>query len=146
MAECYKITEKEASQIANLEEAIFPDPWSEKGIAETISQSHAFIVVAEENGEIAGYCIFYYVLDEGEIARIGVSEKYRRKGIGKKILDYVTAECGTLGVERLLLDVRESNKGARDFYKSYGFVEDGIRKNFYDNPKEHAVLMSKMLL
>ena len=146
MLECYKITEEEATKVAALENEIFPDPWSEKGISDTIHQSHAFIAVAKEADDIAGYCILYHVMDEGEIARIGVGRDCRRMGVGKRVLDYVVEECKVLGVERLLLDVRESNLGARAFYQNYGFKEDGIRKNFYDNPKEHAVLMSKELV
>ena len=87
MLECYKITEKDAFRISALEASIFSDPWSEKGIMETVQQSHAFVVVAVEDGDIAGYCILYHVMDEGEIARIGVRDIYRRKGIGKSILD-----------------------------------------------------------
>lgn len=139
------IEETDVSGIAELERNIFSDAWTNKSIAETIKQPQAFITVAEENGEIAGYCIIYYVLDEGEIARIAVNERWRRRGVGRRLLDYTCECCREKHVERLLLDVRESNESARAFYKNYGFEEDGIRKNFYAEPREHAVLMSKTL-
>ena len=101
--------------------------------------------MAEDDGKTVGYCIVYHVLDEGEIARVAVDSSCRRQGVGRKILDQVSDICAEKGVTRLLLDVRESNVAARTFYQSYGFQEDGIRKNFYDTPKEHAVLMSKVL-
>ncbi|MBQ8804548.1 MAG: ribosomal protein S18-alanine N-acetyltransferase [Tyzzerella sp.] len=139
------IEETDVSGIAELERNIFSDAWTSKSIAETIKQPQAFITVAEENGEIAGYCIIYYVLDEGEIARIAVNERWRRRGVGRRLFDYTCECCREKHVERLLLDVRESNESARAFYKNYGFEEDGIRKNFYAEPREHAVLMSKTL-
>lgn len=137
-----KMTDADVECIAELEKKIFSDAWTSKSIYDTSCQQQAFVVVAEAEGKIAGYCIIYYVLDEGEIARIAVDDRYRRQGVGRGILDYTCKCCKEKGVERLLLDVRESNDSARAFYTKYGFVEDGIRKNFYEMPKEHAVLMS----
>lgn len=137
-----KIEESDIEQIASLEQQIFTDAWTSQGIGETYCQKQAFITVSEEEGRINGYCIIYYVLDEGEIARIAVDSNFRKQGIGHRLLDYTSSVCREKGVTRLLLDVRESNQGARAFYKNCGFAEDGIRKNFYENPTEHAVLMS----
>lgn len=139
------IAETDIPNVAALEACTFSDAWTEQSVYETFCQSQAFIAVAESEDELVGYCIVYYVLDEGEIARIAVDEKARRKGVGRGLLDYVCKCCQEKQIERLLLDVRESNVGARAFYQHYGFEEDGIRKNFYEQPKENAVLMSKML-
>lgn len=139
------IEETDVLRVAELESNIFSDAWTSKSIGDTINHPQAFITVAEEEGAIAGYCIIYYVLDEGEIARIAVDEGWRRRGVGRGLLDYTCECCREKNVERLLLDVRESNESARAFYKNYGFEEDGIRKNFYAEPREHAVLMSKIL-
>lgn len=140
------MTEQDVAQIAELEKKVFSDAWTSTGIYETFGQNQAFIAVAECDGEIAGYCIIYYVMDEGEIARIAVDEKVRRQGVGRGLLDFVCECCKMKNVYRLLLDVRESNESARRFYEQYGFAVDGVRKNFYDQPKENAVLMSKNIL
>lgn len=132
-------------RIAELEQEIFTDAWTQTGIEETFVQSHSVIVVAEEDSKIQGYCILYVVLDEAEIARIGVTERVRYGGVGSLILQFGEKICKEKGVERLLLDVREGNLPARKFYEKHGFLVDGIRKNFYDNPKEDGVLMSKSL-
>lgn len=137
------LTETDIPNVVALETKVFSDAWTEQSIYETFCQSQAFVAVAESDGEFAGYCIVYYVLDEGEIARIAVDEKARRQGVGRGLLDYVCKCCEEKQIARLLLDVRESNTGARAFYKQYGFAEDGMRRNFYEQPKENAVLMSK---
>lgn len=128
--------------VAALEQSIFTDAWSMKGLLETAEQPHAFILVAEENESIVGYAIVYTVIDEAEIARIAVDSSKRKKGVGQDLLREICRIGLQRGAERLLLDVRESNEAARRFYSKFGFEEDGIRKNFYQNPKEHAVLMS----
>lgn len=137
--------ESDVDGIAFLESQAFSDAWTSKSIYETFCQNQAFVVVAEESGEIIGCCIVYYVLDEGEIARIAVESSYRHQGVGRKILEQVEKLCKEKGVVRLMLDVRESNMTARIFYKALGFQEDGVRKGFYEAPKENAVLMSKEL-
>lgn len=138
-----EINENDIEKIAKMEKEVFSDAWTVKGIKDTVSQSQAFVLVAEKDQNVVGYCIVYYVLDEGEIARIAVDSSSRRQGVGRKLLDHLCLVCLEKGVFRILLDVRESNLAARTFYLNYGFAEDGIRKNFYERPKEHAVLMSK---
>ena len=141
-----KATEEDIKHIAMLEADIFSDTWTVQGIRETFSQKQTFIIVAEDESMLAGYCIVYYVMDEAEIARIAVSPALRRQGVGRGLLDYTCKCCLEERIGRLLLDVRESNQGAVAFYRQYGFAEDGIRRNFYDNPQENAVLMSKTLV
>ena len=140
-----KITETDIEQIAELERKTFSDAWSVTSLSETCRQPQSFITVAEVDGNVAGYCIVYHVLDEAEIARIAVDETIRRQGIGSGLLAYTFSCCREKSIERMLLDVRESNTSAREFYKKHGFEEDGIRKDFYEQPKEHAVLMSRII-
>lgn len=140
------MTEQDVIPVAELEKKVFSDAWTSTGIYETFCQDQAFVTVAENDGKIVGYCIIYYVMDEAEIARIAVDEKVRRQGVGRGLLDFVCECCKVKHVQRLLLDVRESNESARRFYEQYGFAVDGIRKNFYDQPKENAVLMSRSIL
>ena len=136
--------ESDVEAIASMESTVFSDAWTAKSIEDTYNQSQAFIVTAKLDDKVAGYCIVYFVLDEGEIARVAVDKCSRRQGVGRKLLEQVEIICKEKGITRLMLDVRESNESARGFYKSLGFEEDGVRKNFYEMPKENAVLMSKV--
>ncbi len=139
------MNENDVKEIADLESKTFTDAWSENSVYDTFCQKQAFIVVAEQDEKMIGYCISYFVLDEGEIARIAVDVSWRRQGVGREILEQVEKICAEKDITKLLLDVRESNVAARKFYARYGFCEDGVRKDFYDKPKENAVLMSKAI-
>lgn len=139
-------TEEDVKYIAEIEAKTFSDAWTEKSVRDTFGQKQAFITVAENEGKVVGYCIIYYVMDEAEIARIAISEDVRRQGVGNGLLYYTCECCREKQIERLLLDVRESNEGAIAFYQKYGFQTDGMRKHFYEMPKENAVLMSMSLV
>lgn len=134
---------EDLARIHDLEAAAFPDPWSEAGIRETLSQKNTILLTAREEENVIGYLIVYYVLDECEIARIAVAKEHRRQGAAALLIRELERRCREKGIRRIMLDVRESNKGAIAFYRGQGFAEDGLRKNFYTGPMEHAVLMSK---
>ena len=134
--------QEDAKLLACLEQTIFSDNWSEQGIVETWQQKHSIILVARENTEIRGYLIAYHVLDEVEIVRLAVLENARGQGIGSELL---TVLLETKHICNILLEVREHNEVARTFYQQHGFVEVGLRKHFYQNPTEHAILMKREL-
>lgn len=137
--------EKLIREAVRLEAEIFSDAWSENSIRETASQPHAVIFGEWEGDSLLGYLIFYFVMDEGEIARIAVAPESRRQGAGGRLLRQADAFCAERGIRRMLLDVRESNISAREFYEKHGFSQDGIRKKFYTDPQEDAILMSRKL-
>lgn len=136
------VIEADIDSIAAMEKVTFSDAWTTKSICDTFRQKQAFIVSAEKDGTLVGYCIVYFALDEAEIARLAVDASCRRQGVGRELLDRVQQICQEKGIRHLLLDVRESNDTAKAFYRDYGFGVDGMRKNFYDSPRENAVLMS----
>ncbi len=102
-----------------------------------------FAVIREEKA--AGFLILSTVLDEAEILEVAVSEKSRRCRIGSELMEEVFEWCAKNGISRIFLEVRESNFPARMYYKKYGFAENGLRKNYYRDPVENAVLMSKKM-
>jgi len=139
------MTMSDCEQVAAIEAVSFSVPWSLNAFAETLKKDNFRYFVAEEDGEILGYCGFFFVLDEAEIPNVCVKESARRRGVGRQMMDALIKEAAGLGMYRLLLEVRESNVAARSLYETLGFCEDGIRKNFYEKPTENAVLMSMTL-
>ncbi|BDF32493.1 ribosomal-protein-alanine N-acetyltransferase RimI [Lachnospiraceae bacterium] len=145
MFEVRQIEETDIDRIACLEQQIFPDSWSYEAVRDTYRQDNSVLFGAFDGGRLIGYLIVYYVLDEGEIARIAVEEGSRRQGAAGHMLLKLEDFCEEKGIARLMLEVRESNEAAAAFYKDYGFEEDGVRKGYYANPLEDAVLMSRRL-
>lgn len=141
-----KMRTEDIEAVAGLEQEIFSDPWSANALTETLAQKQTLLLAAYENKTLVGYLILYYVLEDGEIARIAVAEGWRRKGVASKLLKELALICEDIGVTKLLLDVRESNTSAYAFYEKQGFVRDGVRRNYYTNPTEDAVLMSCELI
>ena len=139
------MTRNDCEQVAAIESASFSMPWSLKAFTDTVEKENFRYFVAEEAGEILGYCGFLFVLDEAEIPNVCVKASARKQGIGKQMMSVLVEEAAKLGITTLYLEVRESNAAARTLYKSLGFAEEGIRKNFYEQPVENAVLMSKTL-
>ncbi len=140
-----KMREADLIEAAQLEKRIFSDPWSEAALRETYAQSQTLLLTAHEDGKLIGYLILYYVLEDGEIARIAVAPECRKRGVGTRMMLELEDLCASNGVLKLMLDVRKSNEEALSFYQDYGFVKDGVRKNYYAEPVEDAILMSRKI-
>ena len=131
----------DAGEIALLESKIFADPFGEKDILAYICSENGMCFTATDDTGVIGYIIGTKIPPEGEIYRIAVREDKRQRGIGYRLLSFgLKTEIGS-GVETVFLEVREKNLPARGLYRSYGFSEIGIRKNYYQNPTDNAVIM-----
>lgn len=139
-----RASEADIDKIAELERQIFTDAWSKRALLTSYERKKTILLGAYWGECLIGYLIVYHVLDEGEIVRIAVSEKFRRQGAAGCLLRELESFCKEQGIIKMMLEVRESNEAAVAFYKEYGFTEDGIRRNYYTNPREDAVLMSLM--
>lgn len=133
----------DAGEIAELEGKIFNDPFSQKDIFSYICSDNGMCFTAIDESGVVGYILGTKIPPEGEIYRIAVREDKRQRGIGYRLLSYgLKTEMGH-GVETVFLEVRSQNAPARALYKAYGFKEIGIRKNYYQNPSDDAVIMVK---
>ena len=141
-----EMTMEDAAVVAEMEHQIFSDAWSESGILETLHNPQTICLVAEKSGKVIGNLLAYTVADEAEIARISVLKEERKQGCGRLLLDMLKQISKERQIGKVLLDVRSSNAVARAFYEKYGFKEDGIRPDFYENPSEDAILMSAEIL
>lgn len=136
----HELTPEEIPGILEIEQLCFKDPWSERMIVNSMKSGLDTWLVLKEEGA-AGYCVFRIVADECELLRIAVRPEYRGRGLSKKLMDQLVFYSRQKDVKSIFLEVRESNERARNLYRSYGFTEEGIRKHYYLNPCEDAVLM-----
>lgn len=131
-------------QVVRIEEDLFGDPWSEEAFRSSMVQPEARLLVAEAaDGSIQGYCVSYRSLDEAEIVNVAVCRDGQNHGIGRRLVAQLMQEDGQNGVKNFILEVRISNMAARHVYEMLGFEEIGIRKHFYENPTEDAVIMCR---
>lgn len=129
--------------IAALERQCFSAPWSIPMLEEELFNPQASFLVAEgENGQVLGYAGLQVVLDEGYIANIAVDPKWRRQGLAGELLE-VYCRFAQAHLAFLTLEVRASNEAAIALYVKHGFVQAGIRKNYYQDPKEDALIMTR---
>ena len=131
------------SQIAQLEAQCFSDPWSEKSIASELENPLSLWLVAEEDGQVWGYVGSQTVLDESDMMNVAVDPGFRRQGIARALIETLIAELSKMGSRCLRLEVRVSNENARALYARMGFQQLGLRKNYYHNPKEDALILGK---
>lgn len=135
--------EKDLHQVAAIEKNIFSVPWSEKSFSDSLSSKDTLYVVAENDNNIVGYCGMYLSLNEGNITNVAVDSGYRRQNIAFNMLEYILGLAKEKGITDVILEVRETNVPAIMLYEQLGFKEAGIRKNFYIEPVENALIMWK---
>lgn len=131
----------DVKDIANIENNSFSTPWSEKAIRESMDAGTIFYVACLNN-KIVGYMGLSKIVGEGYVTNIAVLPEYRRLGIGEKILGYVIDNTKA-ELEFISLEVRVSNIAAISLYEKFGFERVGLRKRFYTNPQEDAIIMTK---
>ena len=133
----------DATEIREMEERIFSDPFSQKDIFSYICSDNGMCFTATDDSGVVGYIVGTKIPPEGEIYRIAVREDKRQRGIGYRLLSYALKTERGSGVETVFLEVRSKNIPARALYKAYGFKEISIRKNYYQNPTDDAIIMVK---
>lgn len=130
--------------IASIEKACFPMPWSEETVLNEMQNNElATYIVAEFEGTIVGYIGFWRVMDTFDINNIAVLPEYRRRGIGRSLLERVLLLMEEMSAENIFLEVRPSNLAAIEMYRRAGFEEVGIRKAYYEDNGEDAIIMSR---
>ena len=137
------MTESHVPQIAELEKICFCDPWSENSIASELGNRLSCWLVALEENTVVGYVGSQTVLGETDMMNIAVHPEYRKKGIAKTLIESLIDELSKKGSHSLMLEVRASNAPAKNLYEKLGFSMAGVRKNYYRNPKEDALILRK---
>ncbi len=134
---------KDITAVAEIEKLCFSSPWNEQMISEEIDNDFSQMFVAESEGAVCGYCGVQLLAGEGYITNIAVHPDFRRKGIGRLLLQRLEALANEEHAEFLTLEVRESNAPAIALYSGMGFEAVGIRRQYYTNPTEDALLMTR---
>ncbi len=137
-------SEGDIDALARLESEMFSTPWSVNNLRKDLNASFSVFVVAEREGSIIGYASAWNVAGEIQLNRIAVTGDFRRSGIGTKLMNGIIDRLKRWKPRKVLLEVRERNTAAREFYKSVGFYETGRRNNYYHD--DNAILLDLDLI
>ena len=139
--EIKRLSEENSAAVAEIEKLCFSNPWSEGTVASEIKSGFSDFFGAFSEEKLAGYIGGRTICGETEIFNVAVSPEFRRNGIGKALIEKFIEAVREKETQVIFLEVRTSNLGAISLYEKAGFVFCGIRKDYYTNPKENAILM-----
>ena len=138
------LTEEYIESLVGLEKLCFDEPWT-KGMfmGDLLSEYTCYFAAIDDDDKVIGYVGMWISVDEGQITNVAVHPDFRRKNVATELLSRLFDICSERGLESITLEVRESNEKAINLYEKNGFSPVGMRKNYYKNPTENAVLMTK---
>lgn len=141
-----RMASRDIDRVAALEREIFADAWHREAFARELDgRKNMPWVVVDAGGDILGYMIAWFVVDEAHLGNIAVAPGSRKRGIGQSLLDELFAECRERRVRHVFLEVRASNMEAQNLYQKNGFETISVRKRYYADNHEDALVMRKTL-
>lgn len=137
-----KAVREDIADIMRVEATSFSEPWPEDIFyQEIVHNAYANYYVATLKSKVIGYAGLWTVIDDAQITNIAIHADYRGQGYGEQLFKFILQQALMLGARRLSLEVRESNLAAQKLYRKYGLVAGVIRKNYYTDNQEDAIVM-----
>lgn len=141
MIEFARMNIEDVDRVIHIEKCCFTIPWTRSMFLEELENSLANYTVIKYFGSIVGYAGMWFVCDEAHITNIAIDPKYQRKGLGRNLLSNIIGIAQDNGIIKMTLEVRYSNLAAKQLYTQFHFVECGIRKKYYEDNHEDALIM-----
>lgn len=144
----FPMTLDDVDAVHALECSVFPHPWSRANFSDSVQAGYDAWLLRDAGGELAGYFLLMYALDEAHLLDVAVAARRQGCGLGHHLLDVLCARARSMGATSILLEVRPSNERALAVYKRFGFTEIGRRKGYYpahEGKREDAIVMRHVL-
>lgn len=138
------MTDEDIDGVLNITNLCFSTPWSRSSISGELNNPLAKYIIAKdiEKNSVIGFIGVWIVVGEADITNVAVHPNYRKLGVGSKLLSSLINMCDDLNCSLINLEVRVSNISAQNLYKKFSFIENGLRKGYYEDTKEDAILMT----
>lgn len=140
-----KMTVQDIDQVMLVEKESFTLPWSRESYMGELKNNFATYLVCDYEGEVAGYVGIWVVFEDAHITNVAVGPNFRRMGMGNALMQEAEKVAREKRAVRILLEVRPSNESALNLYKNQGYVSTGLRKGYYSDNSEDAIIMTKLL-
>ena len=137
-------TKEDIGVIAEMERRCFHDAWTEEMLSDTLRYPIYNCFLAEEEGQVCGYCCLIVVCEDAEVGNIAVDTPFRGRGVGKALMEAMHQCAKEKGATQAFLEVRVSNENAIALYKKFGYESYGIRARYYEDG-EDALVMKRAL-
>ncbi len=141
-----RMTEQDLDSLMVIEQEVFSMPWSRKSYESELNNQWATYYVCDIEGELAAYCGMWVVFDEAHITNVAVARAYRQQGLALALLDAMEKTARQKHAQHISLEVRPSNSAALRLYQGFGFEQISVRKAYYQDNQEDALIMTKMLI
>lgn len=139
------MTTADIAQVCHLEKQCFPAPWTKEMLTAELEKNdlacYGVLVPAQQPALVLAYGGFWHILDEAHVMNLAVFPDYQRRGLGKLLLESMITWARSLRITRMTLEVRTSNVAAQHLYAQFGFVASGVRKGYYEDNGEDAIIM-----
>lgn len=133
---------QDLDQVMGVEHRSFTAPWSRQAfLRELVDNQFARYIVADYHGRVVGYAGVWLIMDEGHVTNIAVDPDFRGRQLGEALLRTLISVCLSQGIRRMTLEVRVTNTVAQGLYEKLGFVRSGVRKGYYTDNREDALIM-----
>ncbi|MDO4847951.1 MAG: ribosomal protein S18-alanine N-acetyltransferase [Clostridiaceae bacterium] len=143
--EIFRMSESHIDGVLEIERECFSSPWSRESLEAELGNEYARFFAAVCDGTVIGYIGAFNVFGEVSLGNLAVKKEYRKAGVASALLNELEKTAEAENAEFITLEVRQSNEAAIRLYKKLGFSQSGLRKGFYQNPTEDAILMKKEL-
>lgn len=136
------LNEDDVAEVLMIERASFTLPWTEDAFKNEFSQNKFAVYIGlEDDGKLIGYCGVWVIVDEAHITNIAVLPDYRGKSLGEALMKKIMETAAEIGAKTMTLEVRVTNHIAQSLYRKLGFQDGAIRKNYYSDNQEDALVM-----
>ncbi|MBQ1435325.1 MAG: ribosomal protein S18-alanine N-acetyltransferase [Clostridia bacterium] len=136
---------RDSDALSFIEKECIKNPWSREMMAEDIKKPYTHYLMAEAHGEAAGFVGASLIADTADITNVAVLPAFRRRGMGRALVSAMTERLSLAGASEVLLEVRRGSDAARELYRGAGFLEISVRRAYYRDPVEDAVIMRREL-
>ncbi|WP_110955951.1 ribosomal protein S18-alanine N-acetyltransferase [Anaerosinus massiliensis] len=136
-----KMVEADIDHVVSVENASFSSPWARQSFCEELENQLAYYLLATSGDAVIGYVGMWIIIDEAHITNVAVLPSHRRLGIGEAMMQEALVVAKSKGACAMTLEVRASNLAAKNLYEKLGFESSGVRKNYYEDTQEDAIIM-----